>query len=352
MKDRRYTIDQLLNDPSFIKWTKGELNHRQAKRWNHWVKESEENRKLAIEAQQKISGFSFNGPELPDIQEEWEKVRLEVIQKKELKEGSGSIDTGHKRNSLGVFFKVAAVLLIGSFAGLTAYIYQEPVPDDQPVATRTMQTDYGEKRTINLSDGSQVILAANSKISYKENWLEKPVKRMSLEGEAYFSIAPQEKKGEPKFVIETEDGSASVWGTRFTMDTYGTGTRVVLEEGEVEVLSGKANNDEKATATLKAGQMASFSELSKSIELKEVNPEVFTSWSTNELFFDNTPLSVLVNRIERTYGVEVVVEEQELLQKKLTGSVDFRGLEGLTAAVAEIFKIQIHRSGETLVIKQ
>lgn len=352
MKEKRHTIDQLLNNPSFIRWVEGDLSWREAKRWNQWVKESEKNRRLAIKAQQKIFDFSFEDPELPEVQSEWEKVHLKITQKKEKEMIPQKMHPVHKRDSLSIFLKAAAVLLIGAFVGLAAYLYPEPEPKAQSVAVKTIQTDYGEKRTINLSDGSMIILAARSKISYKEDWLEKPVKRISLEGEAYFSIVPRETKEQPKFIIETEDGSASVWGTRFTMDTYGTGTRVVLEEGEVRVVAEEAKDKDKSVTTIQPGQMIRFSQLTQDIELNNVNPRVYTSWSTNELFFDNTPLSVLVNRIERTYGVEVIAEDKELLQRNLSGTVDFRSLEGLISAVAELFEFQIHRSGETLIIKQ
>ncbi|SHE77052.1 FecR family protein [Fodinibius roseus] len=352
MKEKRHIIGQLLDDPSFVRWVEGDLNRRQAKRWNRWVQKSEQNRKLAKEAQKRITGFSFGDPVLPDVQSEWKNIYREVASKKEARGIAQKMSNDQNRDPLSMVLKAAAVLLVGAFMGLAAYMYQEPVPEEEPVALRTVQTEYGEKRTINLSDGSTLILAPKSKITYRENWLEKPVKRINLEGEAYFSIASQGTTGQPTFVVNTEDGSASVWGTRFTMDTYGTGTRVVLEEGEVRILSEEAEATEKSATTIQPGQMIRYSKSDNTVELKEVNPRVYTSWSTNELFFDNTPLSVLTNRIERTYGVEVKAEDDELLQKKLSGSVDFRSLEGLTSAVAEVFEIQIHRSGETLIIKQ
>lgn len=342
----------MLSDPSFVRWVEGDLNRREAKRWNRWVQKNEKNRKLAVEAQKRISGFTFKDPSLPDVHSEWEKVHYEVTPGKEKKAGVRKMTAGQNRDLLSMALKAAAVVLVGVFVGFATYMYQEPVSEEEPVALQTLQTDYGEKRTINLSDGSTIILAPKSKIIYRENWLEKAVKQIRLEGEAYFSIAPQEATGQPKFIVNTEDGSASVWGTRFTMDTYGTGTRVVLEEGEVRVLTEETGDRENSATNIQPGQMIRYSKLSESIELKQVNPRVYTSWSTNELFFDNTPLSVLINRIERTYGVEVVVEEEELLQRNLSGSVDFRNLEGLTNAVAEVFEIKIHRSGETLVIKQ
>nr|WP_286670545.1 FecR domain-containing protein [Fodinibius salsisoli] len=242
-------------------------------------------------------------------------------------------------------YKVAAVLLVGAFVGFAAYIFQESNQVKQEVAVHTVTTDYGETKTLNLSDGSQIILAANSQLSFKENWLEQPTKRLSLDGEAFFAVAPKKAKTHPKLEVETEDGTASVWGTRFTVDTYVEGTRVVLEEGEVEV---RTIQDKRMT--MNPGEMATFQKESSEIQLQKVNPRVYTSWSTNELFFDDTPLSVLVNRIKRTYGVKVKVQNPEILRKKLSGSVDFKSLDGLTDAVAKIFDIQIEQSEDGLII--
>jgi len=350
--DQKYTIDQLCDDPSFIRWAEGDLSGWQARRWNQWVQKSEKNRDLAKRAQQKISGFSFETPPLPEVNQEWKKVHREIVEGNDKRILTLKTYGDSKRDILGLFIKVAAAVLVGAFIGLAVYLYPAPVPVEQPVAVEMVKTDYGEKRRISLSDGSMIVLSANSTISFKENWLEKPVKRISLEGEAYFSIVPGRDKKQPKLVVETEDGSASVWGTRFTVDTYGIGTRIVLAEGEVRVLPEKGKQNNLAGTTMKPGEMVQFSELSRNVERTKVNPKVYTSWSANKLFFDNTPLSVLVNRIERVYGVEVNIENPDILQQKLSGSVDFRSLEGLTAAVAEIFEIQIHQSGETLTIKQ
>src|SRR5699024_10354988 len=152
----------------------------------------------------------------------------------------------------------------------------------------------------------------------------------------------------PKLVVKTQDGTASVWGTRFTVDTFGPGTRVVLEEGEVQIDTRR--KDKKVT--MEPGEMATFSNSSQQIQVEKVNPRVYTSWFTNELIFDNTPFPTLINRIERTYGVKVVVRDSIILQKNLSGSVDFQSLESLTDAVAKLFKLKIERAGETLIIKQ
>lgn len=346
MKHKNRTIEQLLNDPSFIRWVEGEASQNEVKRWNRWIRKSERNRRSAIQAQQKITGFAFKEPKLPDAESEWEEVRDKIVDEGQTEGKVTNSDNLKKPNIGSAFLKIAAVIVIGVFVSLATYMYQESDSVEKEVATSTIQTGYGQTKTIKLTDGSRIILAANSRLSYKNNWLKQPVLKISLKGEAFFTVAPKERKGRPKLVVQTNDGTVSVWGTRFVVNTDGPETYVVLEEGEVVINTSK--DDE--SITLKPGKMAIFGKLSGKIEIGKVNPKVYTSWTTHELFFDNTLVSVLFNRIERTYGLEVVVQDSTILQKRLSGSVDFYSLDGLTDAVAKLFNIQIKRTADTLII--
>src|SRR5699024_3945439 len=118
-------------------------------------------------------------------------------------------------------------------------------------ATSTIKTVYGQKKTINLPDGSKIILGAHSQLTYKDDWLDQPLKKISLEGEAFFDIAPK-KKDRPKLVVQTHGGTVSVWGTRFTVNTHNSRTQVVLDEGEVKI----ETRHKDAEATLKPGEQA------------------------------------------------------------------------------------------------
>lgn len=355
MDKRNYSEQELLNNPSFIRWATGESEGDDMRKWNRWVKQSEENRQKALRAQKKLTGIRFTSPALPDIDMEWAKLRNDIRGNKHMRLISKNDVSYEKRSRewLSPLLKAAAVLLLGAFVGLALYMHQEPDPKEPQVTMHSIQTEYGEKKTIRLSDGSTVTLAASSQLSYKSNWLDQPVKRVSLQGEALFSIAPQQAKSHPKFVVETKDGSAAVWGTRFTVNTHGEGTQVVLEEGEVRVqVANAGRSDGLAELMMQPGEMTQFSKATSHIELKQVNPAVYTSWTTDELYFESTPFSVLLNRIERTYGVQVELQEPALLHTRLSGTIDFRSLDGLIQATQDVMDVSIDKEGQTLIIQQ
>lgn len=118
-----YTVQELVNDPSFMEWAMGDSEGDQAVFWNEWIKQSDEHRRKALEAQKKITGLRFTSPQLPDIKNEWTKVRDDIEQQKNIRfRNPEDRATGNKGGLMGYLFKAAAVLLIGAFVGLAIYM--------------------------------------------------------------------------------------------------------------------------------------------------------------------------------------------------------------------------------------
>ena len=355
VKNRKFTLQELTNDPSFIRWATGDADSKEAAKWNEWVEQSERNRKQAVQAQQLITGISFEAPAAMHREEDWKQIEQQILaRKKNLKFLPVQ---KRKRDSLGVFMKVAAVLLIAALSGvLMLYMPgKADMADSTPVSVQTVSTDYSEKRTLTLSDGSEIILASGSKLSFKEDWLSQPVLRVTLEkGEVFFSIRPDGSGDQagPRFEVETEDGITAVLGTRFSVSTYGEGTQVVLEQGKVQVTSIETGEERFSSVTLSPGEMAQWTKQQSGISLTDVNPRVYNSWVLDHLFFDETPLSFLAERIERTYGVDVEVASPALLDLKLSGAVDFYSLEALIHAVSEVLDIRIRQVDGRIIIKK
>lgn len=355
MKKRKFSVSDLTGNLSFHRWATGESTPEEAKSWSSWVEYSEENRRLAIQAQKLITGIHFDVPVVGHREEDWQKIKADIDRKHG---GKVHLKPKRRRGTLGLFLKVAAVVLICATAGLTAmYIINDAsflTTEQLSNADVTIITDYSEKKTISLTDGSEIILAAGSRLTYKENWLDQQTLRVVLEeGEAYFSIEPDQNENRTvlRFEVVTQDGITTVMGTKFSVTTYGEGARVVLEQGEVQVTpSYTVGGGQQDAVTLQPGEMAQWSKLDPIVTRISVNPRVYTSWVSDYLYFDDTPLSLLVDRIERTYGVDVEVEDPTLLDLKLSGALDFYGLEELTGAISEVLDIQLHHTGSQVLL--
>src|SRR5690625_6208280 len=99
------------------------------------------------------------------------------------------------------------------------------------VRTERVETDYGENRRISFSDGSVIVLNANTQLIYSIESGSRDVE-VELNGEAWFDIAQSENR---TVSVHTPDGRVQVLGTKFNVHTSRGETLVILDEGKVAV---------------------------------------------------------------------------------------------------------------------
>ena len=101
-----------------------------------------------------------------------------------------------------------------------------------------VSTPAGTTTTITLSDGTEVLLSANSRLEYSKSF-SADKREVKLVGEARFNVA---KDAERPFIVHTRQLQTQVLGTVFDVKAYPqTPADVTLYEGKVEVsLNGDA----------------------------------------------------------------------------------------------------------------
>ena len=120
----------------------------------------------------------------------------------------------------------AAIVLPICIAFFTYYL----VDSSQTVgAPFIVKADKGDKATIELPDGTNVVLNSASQLSYLNNFGENG-RRVQLNGEAYFKVAHDEKRA---FIVQVGDLEVKVLGTSFNVSAYedAKDVTVVLLEG-------------------------------------------------------------------------------------------------------------------------
>ncbi len=93
---------------------------------------------------------------------------------------------------------VAAILLPVCVAFFTYYLLDSSPTAETPFIVKAGK---GDKATIELPDGTNVVLNSASQLSYLNNFGEK-VRRVQLNGEAYFKVAHDEKHA---FIVQIGD---------------------------------------------------------------------------------------------------------------------------------------------------
>ncbi|MCX8490080.1 MAG: FecR domain-containing protein [Cyclobacteriaceae bacterium] len=211
----------------------------------------------------------------------------------------------------------------------------------------TLHTEYGEVRTVELPDGSTVVLNGNSNLSYQRDWDKDEARTVEIEGEAFFSVIHTQNH-QPFVVFTNDDFSIEVFGTKFNVMHRRGKAEVVLSEGQVKVNARKDQTVERIA--MWPGQAVSYEEKSKELLKDDVIAENESSWKNSKLVLDNSSLAEVIFRIEETYGVKVEVSDPELLSLKLWGTVPCNNLDNLLKGIETLFSLSITKDGETIVM--
>ena len=350
MKRQPKHVEDLLADESYHRFVNGKASEFEKLEWNEWINRSPVHFKLHSNAKKILKNMRIHSTHHPNVRRAREKLEKELINKNDLSSIDSLIEVKDKGFGLPAFIRMAAVITV---ALLTSYyiwgnykLRQQSYKE--PVTTQSLTTDYGVQKTLKLSDGSSIILAPNSSLTYASDWLSKDIKKISLQGEAYFNIKGEHRtKNKPEFEISTPDGIIRDFGTQFNVSTFNSETSVVLEKGIVSVL----HKNEEDAIRLKPKQMAVIWKNHPEVSVRNVNPKVYTSWTTNVLYFDHTPLRDLAQTLTNRYGVTVVASDPALLDKKLSGAIDKTDLKSLLAVVSRVLHIKMTLKSDTIRVQ-
>jgi transmembrane sensor len=182
-------------------------------------------------------------------------------------------------------------------------------PDVTPPAA-VHQTDYGEQRSIALSDGSIVTLNTRSQVAVHFDDRARRVELVS--GEAMFDVVPDSAR---PFVVETGAVELSVLGTRFSVYRKPDAIRLAVVEGVV-----RATPREKSGEPLlvRAGEGA-IATLDGTIRRnEEIDVEKAIAWTERRLIFDDVPLEDVVSEFNRYNRRPLIIQDPELAGRKIT----------------------------------
>jgi len=162
-----------------------------------------------------------------------------------------------------------------------------------------LSTAKGETYILTLPDKSKVWLNAASSLTYSATLIEHGVRKVKLEGEAYFEIS--KNKAYP-FIVQTANQNVKVLGTHFNVNAYSDegGVATTLIEGSVEVTSGKHQQ------IIKPGEQA-FNNGSH-IKITDVSIESIIDWKNGEFYLNHVDFKTAMRKIGRWYNVDIIYD--------------------------------------------
>jgi transmembrane sensor len=205
----------------------------------------------------------------------------------------------------------------------------------------SIKTAYGQVTTQQLPDGSEVILNANSSVSYSEGWNKGQEREVWVKGEAFFKVKKTPNKS--RFIVHTNQLDVVVTGTQFNVVSRSQKSSVMLTEGSV-IIRTKDGNETKMIP-------GDFVELSdKQLEKKAVKEETVLAWKDKKILFNDTPLTEVIEKIKEHYGEEVVIEDDQLVRKTVTGMMPNDNLDVLLKSLEATLEATVIRKDGRIML--
>ena len=199
------------------------------------------------------------------------------------------------RRDLVYAVSVAAAILLGVFLNWRLGMSD---PSSQML---TLQTDYGQRASLTLPDGTVVELNSGSTLEYPAAFSRRE-RRVRIEGEAMFDVAKDARK---PFLVETFAYDVKVLGTKFNVIAEEqTGEfSTALIEGRVSIL----DKDHEVVTELKPDQIAVMTD-GKLSRIQSENIGAQYRWTDGIVNCNGLVFAEVLRKFERSFGVRIVTE--------------------------------------------
>ena len=267
-----------------------------------------------------------------NVDDEWIKINNEINSNKEAK--TIHLKINKKRQLMQFTAAIAAVFIIG--IGIFSLFNSQ---NKKLVAENKIIES-------SLSDGSIISLNTNSELEYSKNF-NKKTRTVKLKGEAFFKIKANSEK---PFVINTGSLKIEVVGTSFNVNAkkQNGNVEITVKSGIVSVYT---KNNKSDSVLLYAGEHAVFNKTNNNIQ-KKINKNInYLSWKTKKLIFEGVELQKIVNTLNKTYNVNIIILNPDLKKCKLTNTFDKQSLKSIIKVLEATLDIQIDKKGNVYEIR-
>jgi transmembrane sensor len=305
---------------------------------------------------------------VPDIDANknvWHRIQKQVYAEESLG------NKGRIRTLLSGKWAVAASLLLLVGAGASFYFYQRgtsPLALSNKPTTNHVATQAGSRTKLELPDGTQVWLNANSQLVYGGKSFGTEEREVSLSGEAFFDVAKNERI---PFIIHTRDITITVMGTAFNVRAYPKEKTVetTLIRGLVEITTRRDPDrrillkpDEKIIVPVDfspgddpdPGHITGNapSSLYSIVKLRKDSLQTVpeTVWMKSKLEFDNELFGELAPKMENWFNIRIHFRDEEIKKRRFSGVIEKETLTQTLEAMRLSWRFSYQLKGNELWI--
>lgn len=201
---------------------------------------------------------------------------------------------------------------------------------NEKIASNFLTIPRGGQFSLNLEDGTKVLLNSDSKIKYPVKFIKGKKRQVELlYGEAFFDVSSSKNNNGSEFIVSTKTQKINVLGTKFNVKSYSEDDVITttLVEGKVKVENGENQ------ILLFPNQQSKVDSNSAIIDVSDVDVSQQISWIKGLFSFNDTSLEDIMHTLSRWYDLEFIFKSAN--QKKFI----FSGILERTKSIEDILFI-------------
>jgi hypothetical protein len=174
---------------------------------------------------------------------------------------------------------------------------------NEKIASNFLTIPRGGQFSLNLEDGTKVLLNSDSKIKYPVKFIKGKNRQVELlYGEAFFDVSSIKNNNGSEFIVSTKTQKINVLGTKFNIKAYSEDDIITttLIEGKVKVGNGKNQ------ILLSPNQQSKVDSNSPVINVSDVDVSQQISWINGLFSFNDTSLEDIMQTLSRWYDLEFI----------------------------------------------
>ncbi len=247
-----------------------------------------------------------------------------------------------RKFNISKLIRYAAVVAAVCLTSIVTYVSTKSNEDKETI----LITAKGSTGEFTLPDGTNVRLNSDTRLTYdSKSFMSDGKRRVSVEGEAFFDVTKD--AGNP-FVVQLTDMEVEVLGTSFDVRNYSFSSKeeVVLLTGKVKV-EGK---DIKKPVTIYPDQRFVLNRANGDCNVEKTAAINYCRWIEPRLKLENEPLGDILITLSRKYSVELEIEKNVDLNKRISLTLQNDALEDLMPVISYLTDINYRVENNILYI--
>lgn len=236
-------------------------------------------------------------------------------------------------------YAAAAVLAV-----VGGTIWARRAPDAPPQAV-VAATPAAQQRTIDLPDGSRVVLGPASEIRTIGDFTA-GARDVELTGEAQFTVVHDEAR---PFRIRTATALIEDLGTVFTVRAVPQEpVRVSVSEGSVRVR--RSGAEDRAAVVLQPRDVVVLADTGDPVVTRGVDVEHYQAWTRGRSDYRNTPAGEVFSDMGRWFDVEFQVTDSTLLARPLNVEFERNSIDEVLETLGQMLDVTFERRGRVITV--